>query len=68
MADRKNLIPKQEAFDQAVAGGLNQSDTYRLVYEAGGMAPLTVWNSKENNGGITRLPQGLAKEPVEPRG
>ena len=42
---RRVLTPKQEAFAQAVAGGLNQSDAYRHAYGAGDMAPTTIWNN-----------------------
>ena len=44
MAQRQ-LTPKQESFAQAVAGGLNQSDAYRLAYNTGGMAPATIWGN-----------------------
>ena len=33
------LTSKQEAFCQAVAGGMNQSDAYRSAYNAGSMKP-----------------------------
>lgn len=33
------LTAKQEAFAQAVSGGMNQSDAYRSVYDAGNMKP-----------------------------
>lgn len=36
------LTAKQEAFAQAVAGGMNQSDAYRAVYEIKTMKPETV--------------------------
>lgn len=36
------LTAKQEAFAQAVAGGLTQADAYRSAYEAGNMKPETV--------------------------
>ena len=42
---RRRLTPKQEAFAQAVAGGRNQSDAYRLAYDAGDRAPATIWNN-----------------------
>ena len=45
MANTKQLTSKQEAFAQAVAGGLNQSDAYRFAYEAGDMSPATIWNN-----------------------
>ena len=45
MADSHKLTPKQEAFAQAVAGGRNQSDAYRIAYDAERMAPATVWNN-----------------------
>jgi type II secretory ATPase GspE/PulE/Tfp pilus assembly ATPase PilB-like protein len=32
------MTPKQEAFAQAVASGMNQSDAYRLAYNAKGKA------------------------------
>ena len=41
----KKLTPKQEAFAQAVAGGRNQADAYRIAYDAERMAPATVWNN-----------------------
>ena len=41
----RQLTPKQEAFAQAVAGGRNQSDAYRIAYDAERMAPATVWNN-----------------------
>ena len=37
------LTDKQEAFAQAVASGKNQSEAYRLAYDAERMAPNTVW-------------------------
>jgi len=36
------LTAKQEAFAQAVADGMNQSDAYRSAYNAGAMKPETV--------------------------
>ena len=36
------LTAKQEAFAQAIAGGMNQSDAYRSAYSAGKMKPETV--------------------------
>jgi len=39
------LTPKQEDFAQAVAGGLNHSDAYRLAYTTEAMAPATIWNN-----------------------
>ena len=33
------LTAKQEAFAQAVSGGMNQSDAYRSAYDAGNMKP-----------------------------
>lgn len=36
------LTAKQEAFAQAVSGGMNQSNAYRSAYDAGNMAPKTV--------------------------
>ena len=36
------LTAKQEAFAQAVAGGMNQSDAYRSAYNAGKMKAETV--------------------------
>lgn len=36
------LTAKQEAFAQAVASGMNQSDAYRSAYDAGNMAAKTV--------------------------
>ena len=33
------LTAKQEAFAQAVSGGMNQSDAYRAAYDAGNMKP-----------------------------
>ena len=39
------LTAKQEAFCQAVADGMNQSDAYRTAYDAKGMAAATVQNS-----------------------
>lgn len=37
------LTAKQEAFAQAVAGGMTQSDAYRHAYDAGGMSDATIW-------------------------
>lgn len=34
-----NLTHKQEAFCQAIANGMNQSDAYRSAYDAGKMKP-----------------------------
>lgn len=39
------LTAKQEKFAQCIADGKNQSDAYRLAYDAGGMKPETI-NSK----------------------
>lgn len=36
------MTPKQEAFAQAVAEGMTQSDAYRKAYNAQGMKPVTV--------------------------
>lgn len=38
------LTPKQEAFAQAVAGGMNQSDAYRSAYNAGKMKDQVIQN------------------------
>jgi hypothetical protein len=38
------LTDKQEAFAQAVASGKNQSEAYRMAYDADRMAPATVWS------------------------
>ena len=45
MANPRPLTAKQEAFAQAVARGRNQSAAYRFAYEAGDMAPATIWNN-----------------------
>ena len=37
-----SLTAKQEAFAQAIAGGLNQSDAYRSAYNAGKMKPESI--------------------------
>jgi phage terminase small subunit len=37
------LTDKQEAFAQAVAAGKNQSEAYRMAYDADRMAPATIW-------------------------
>jgi hypothetical protein len=37
------LTPKQEAFCQAICDGMNQSDAYRLAYNAEKMKPETVY-------------------------
>jgi len=37
-----NLTPKQEAFCQAIVAGENQSEAYRIAYDAKNMAPATV--------------------------
>lgn len=39
------LTAKQEAFCQAIADGMNQSDAYRAAYNAGNMKPETVQNN-----------------------
>ena len=39
-----DLTPKQEAFAQAVASGLNQSDAYRSAYNAGKMKDQVIQN------------------------
>ena len=39
----KPLTPKQEAFAQAVAGGMSQSDAYRKAYNASNMSDQSVW-------------------------
>lgn len=36
------LTAKQEAFAQAIAGGMNQSDAYRSAYNAGKMKPASI--------------------------
>ena len=36
------LTAKQEAFAQAIASGMNQSDAYRSAYNAGGMKAATI--------------------------
>ena len=36
------LTAKQEAFSQAIAGGMNQSDAYRSAYNAGGMKDASI--------------------------
>lgn len=36
------LTAKQEAFAQAVAGGMNQSDSYRSAYNSGKMKPESI--------------------------
>lgn len=36
------LTAKQEAFAQAVSGGMNQSDAYRSAYDAGNMTAKSV--------------------------
>lgn len=40
---QQKLTQKQEAFAQAVVGGMNQSDAYRHAYDAGRMLPATIW-------------------------
>ena len=37
------LTAKQEAFAQAIAGGMNQSDAYRTAYNAGHMKDEAIW-------------------------
>ena len=37
-----DLSPKQEAFAQAVAAGMNQSDAYRAAYDATRMKPSSI--------------------------
>lgn len=37
------LTAKQEAFAQAIADGLNQSDAYRHAYDAERMKPTAIW-------------------------
>ena len=37
-----DLSPKQEAFAQAVAAGMNQSDAYRAAYDASRMKPSSI--------------------------
>lgn len=39
------LTAKQEAFAQAVSGGMNQSDAYRSAYDAGNMKAETIHNN-----------------------
>lgn len=39
------LTAKQEAFAQAVSGGMNQSDAYRSAYDAGNMKAETIQNN-----------------------
>ncbi len=36
------LTAKQEAFCQAIASGMNQSDAYRSAYDAGNMKPESI--------------------------
>jgi len=38
------LTAKQEAFAQAIADGMNQSDAYRSAYDAGAMKAETIQN------------------------
>lgn len=53
------LTAKQEAFCQAIASGMNQSDAYRSAYDAGKMKDATVQNNAykllQNNEAATRL-------------
>lgn len=42
MADKPALTPRQEAFAQAVASGMNQSDAYRSAYSATNMKAATI--------------------------
>ena len=39
----RHLTRKQEAFAQAVIDGHNQSDAYRLSYDADASSPATIW-------------------------
>lgn len=42
------LTAKQEAFCQAMAGGMNQTEAYRSAYDTSGMADKTVWDEAYN--------------------
>ena len=42
------LTAKQEAFCQAMAGGMNQTEAYRAAYDTSGMADKTVWDEAYN--------------------
>jgi hypothetical protein len=59
------LTAKQEAFAQAIASGLNQSDAYRSAYSAGKMKAETVQNSAYKlllNGEVTARVKELQAE------
>ena len=51
------LTPKQEAFAQAIADGHNQSDAYRLAYDAADSSPATIW---QRACGLAKHPQVAA--------
>ena len=55
-----SLTPKQEAFCQAIVGGENQSEAYRIAYDAENMAPATV-----NNKAYGLMKQGEIRVRVE---
>ncbi len=55
-----NLTPKQEAFCQAIVAGENQSEAYRIAYDAENMAPATV-----NNKAYGLMKQGEIRARVE---
>lgn len=65
------LTAKQEAFCQAIADGLNQSDAYRKAYDASGMKAETVnkraselMASGEVAGRVDELREALAEKAV----
>lgn len=63
------LTPKQEAFAQAVASGMNQSDAYRAAYSAGKMKPSSVNVNASKLSADAKVAQRVAelREPVAKR-
>ena len=70
----KMLTAKQENFCQAIADGLNQSDAYRHAYDAGRMAPESIWakaselaNDGKVEASIAELKNAVAVELTQKR-
>lgn len=67
-----SLTPKQEAFAQAIADGLNQSDAYRKVYDVSESTKQeTIWkraselmNNGEVTGRVSELHSAIAKKAL----
>ena len=59
------MTPKQESFCKAIASGNNQTDAYRIAYDAGNMKPTTIASKASilmTDGNIRAMIDSLKKD------